>query len=49
MVEELLTAITENKADLALCGYFTQYDDHNVVNLLPHKKSLLQGREEITE
>ncbi len=49
MVEELLTAITDNNADLALCGYFTQYDDSNTENLLPYRKRLLEGKEEITK
>lgn len=49
MVEELVSAITENDASLAMCAYYTQYDDHKVENLLPVTDTLLSTREEVVE
>lgn len=48
MVESLVDAAQKNNADMAVCGYYTQFDDHVAENLLPYSKDLLQTPEELT-
>lgn len=42
MVEKLVLATKEKDADLAICGYYTQFDDRKVENLLPFSQDILE-------
>lgn len=48
MVEKLVDAARKTNSDMAICGYYTQFDGYNSENLLPYNKDTLQTTEEIT-